>query len=584
MRCSFRIGYWPPFIGGILSQISAGFRVSKCPGAVKLRNSLIPQPFYRWERATSRGPLGPRGCTSSLPHGTHTELRACQTTTGLSTLNMPRQSLLAREQPVSSLIRFTVAVVAVNLLCAVAFRAATSRARQLEFRDPQQQSSRLAGKVTVTAQDLDTGLSDDVGDVDNVRVISPSTPKTATSAAEQSPGDRGRLLPSCEASAVGATRYCALRSLLSGNADAANRLFARKRHYLTTCTAVRDAGDTLHEFIVRNYLAGVDHFIIYDDNIASGDNVTQLLSQLQPLYTLARTPSERSFLHMVGRDGLDGNRTLALVHRQHMMYWHCFLTYGETTNWLLPLDADEFVEAKRPSKLETGGLGFEHFPFMQAFLRQIEDEKPAQSARWNSVLTNSKLFPTLSNQRTLSERFPVACGIRDEFANHTEPGVLYSAKSAVQPRYLDYNHYKRGGYFFVHGVKHWGRKPKELFFTDPYRKFEMPVNTTETQWTILHYWCRSLAEYNFKKRRGSISGLAARSMTELSRRERWCHKENRKGESESARLRQHLVSDILGRIDSFQSVQDEYYAKVSSALDRTRFFRALMHALGEVAG
>ena len=236
------------------------------------------------------------------------------------------------------------------------------------------------------------------------------------------------------------SRYCVLKKLIGRNhverkaaQDHITQTTKTHGHYISTCTAVKSAGDMIHEFIIRNYLAGVDHFFIFDDEEKnSKENVTQLLKELSPLVTITKPPSVDDFLKRINRPG--ETKLWAIRHRQHMLYWHCFLTYGKQSKWLLPIDADEYLEAKFPEKHDTENTIFENTPFMQEYLRKIEHKSPAQIARWTSVFTNNRIFPLTPEGQTLAEAYPMTCGRKDTFKWHSEAGEIFSAKSAVQPK------------------------------------------------------------------------------------------------------------------------------------------------------
>lgn len=367
-------------------------------------------------------------------------------------------------------------------------------------------------------------------------------------------------LPNCTTSYN--HRFCRLKAILQGNHSVLKQIEQQSRtgHFLSACTAVKDAGDLLHEFIIRNYLAGIDHFFIYDDSDnKSMDNVSDVLRQLSSLVTIQQVPEKQTFLSLINRTE---HNLRAFKNPQHVMYWHCFLEHGRKSRWLIPIDTDEFVEAKNPSELEENGLAFEDVPFMHTFLKRIQDTVPAQVARWETVMTNNLGLPPPLSKRTLSERFPVTCGRKDEFADPSEPGFLFSGKSAVQPRYLDLDYYKKEGIFFVHGVKHWVgdvKRAKELYFTKPYVDYSVPVNTTDTPWTLVHYWSRSFADYLVKRDRGRADGQRKRSIEDVLDREILCRKNKQMGLSESTSRREKMVGHLLGDVEAFSELQEIYY-------------------------
>lgn len=361
-------------------------------------------------------------------------------------------------------------------------------------------------------------------------------------------------------------RYCQLRALIRGNSSAEESIRAMNTdgYYLASSTIVRGAADTLHEFIVRNYLAGVDHFYIYDDNDGDED-VQRILEPFAPIVTVTKPPSEEQFLKMISRGRLDknGKRLEVLRSRQHMANWQCFQLYGNTTTWLISIDADEFFEAKHPDKVLEKGKTLAQVPFMHRFLSKVE-HLPAQMARWDTALTNNKLQPPSPRDRSLASMFPNTCGFKDEYASPDEPGYLFSGKTAIQPKYLDLGYYRAKGSFFIHGVKHWISHPagaQEVFCTEPFKDFRMSWNTTDTEWTIVHYWSRSVADYVVKQERGRADGLRKRNVDELLEREVLCREYNHIGKSQSTEDRKESFESLLRQIEGRNEILEQYYNK-----------------------
>lgn len=153
---------------------------------------------------------------------------------------------------------------------------------------------------------------------------------------------------------------------------------------------------------------------------------------------------------------------------------------------------------------------------------------------------------------------------------------------------MDYNYYQKIGEFFVHGIRHWGwdKGAQELAFVKPFEKFQISINTTETEWTILHYWSRSLSDYALKKARGRLSGLRRRSLSELIDRETKCRKYGKWQVSESARRRTPIVRRLVNEIFSFSVVQKRYYHTIFDAFEEdtsndTSVFKEWLISQGE---
>lgn len=370
-------------------------------------------------------------------------------------------------------------------------------------------------------------------------------------------------------------RYCQLHALIRGDSSSAEesiRAMNTDGYYLASSTIVRGAADTLHEFIVRNYLAGVDHFYIYDDNDDEQEDVQAILKPFAPIVTVKKPPSEQQFLNMIDRDRLDkrGKPLEVLRSRQHMANWQCFQLYGNTTKWLISIDADEFFEAKHPENVLEKGETLAQVPFMHRFLSKVE-HLPAQMARWDTALTNNKLHPPYPRDHSLASMFPNTCGFKDEYAAPDEPGYLFSGKTAIQPKYLDLGYYRHKGSFFIHGVKHWISHPvgaQEVFCTEPFKDFRMSWNTTDTEWTIVHYWSRSVADYVVKQERGRADGLRKRNLDELLEREVLCREYDHIGKSQSTEDRKESFESLLRQIEGRNEILEQYYNKTVERIEK----------------
>lgn len=230
-------------------------------------------------------------------------------------------------------------------------------------------------------------------------------------------------------------RFCRIRSLLRGDRSAQKYFLdqAKKPHYISACVAVKLGGDLIHEFIISNYLAGIDHYYVYDDN-DDGDeeDLEALLRPFGPLVTVRKAVEQAEFKELLHWD--KSERLRSFKHRQHWMYLHCFKVYGNTTTWLMPIDLDEILEAKRPEQHDIDPVVFEDVPFMQMYLRRIEHKTPVQLGRWNTVLTNNLTLPPQPATNPLSKRYPHTCGVRDIFAEPNDMGYIYCVKSAIQPK------------------------------------------------------------------------------------------------------------------------------------------------------
>jgi hypothetical protein len=220
-----------------------------------------------------------------------------------------------------------------------------------------------------------------------------------------------------------AVRISLLQPLGKGSRD-------EESQYLSACCIVRDAGDILHEFIIRNFLAGVDHFYFYDDS-SEFDNLGSLLSPFAHLVTILRPPSQAEFLSMAG---MKSQGQYILNHPQQMAYWHCYQTFGKNSTWMVSLDSDEFFETFDPSTLISDLELLARIPFMHTHLKKVEKLFPSQTARWNTVLSNGRILPPKPSCDSISRAYSSTCGSNDNISDESQAGELYSAKTVLQPK------------------------------------------------------------------------------------------------------------------------------------------------------
>ena len=102
-----------------------------------------------------------------------------------------------------------------------------------------------------------------------------------------------------------------------------------KRFHLTVCTMTKNEVPYIVEWIEHNRMMGVDRIIIYDDN--SSDNALLLndfYKERAPGFSILAQPSlkKRPWRNL-----------------QETNLQHCLETYGNSTEWLLNADVDEYL-------------------------------------------------------------------------------------------------------------------------------------------------------------------------------------------------------------------------------------------------
>jgi len=358
-----------------------------------------------------------------------------------------------------------------------------------------------------------------------------------------------------------------------------------KAHYLVECVLVKRGGDILREHIVRNGLAGVDHFYIFDDNgnvTASGadgaagatvleEDLAAVLSVFDPsIYTHVRSVDRR-----VTADPVTDH-----VQVQRRTYHHCAKEYGPSTTWMAFVDTDEFFETAHVERFSAGADGgpaggpspnFGEVPFMRLSLARQQATAPAVPVRWDTALTNGRQLPPPDGS-SLAAHFPATCVVEGN------PRALRDFKTVVQPASIDFDDWFVARNFYIHGVK--DVRVRSLLGQEgvPFAGEAMPDPAARVEWyeirhrppwaavpnvtdlvggadhTIVHYWSRDLLSYARKMGRGRPNnGLGKggpRTFRDLLKRERACTAVGRVA-SVAARLPVvHRYLDDLPRLDA----------------------------------
>jgi hypothetical protein len=101
-----------------------------------------------------------------------------------------------------------------------------------------------------------------------------------------------------------------------------------KRFFLTACTMVKNEAPYVVEWIEFNRLQGVDRFVLYDDG--SSDN----MSLLSEFYEQQDTDIAVHVLPAIAGEQFS---------RQQLTFQHCLDVFGNTTDWMMDIDVDEFM-------------------------------------------------------------------------------------------------------------------------------------------------------------------------------------------------------------------------------------------------
>jgi hypothetical protein len=268
------------------------------------------------------------------------------------------------------------------------------------------------------------------------------------------------------------------------------------QHVLTACVMVKDAADALPEFVARNHLAGVDHFVLMDDSDAAGfERLHAVVEPVRHLVSLVRVAREK-----ITRKGWAPASQISAS-----LDCAGSLIAGNLTKWIAMIDVDEFFEANDP--IVDYGLNVKPgTPFMRVFLETQEDE-PAVCIRWKSVLTNGKVDPAPCGE-TLARYYPSICNITSSLDGHP----LARRKTVAQAEFLSLSTPLDDSYGHI-GFR----------FLAPHNDFSCPMVSAPVEVSLIHYWSMSLIDYVRKIGRGRPRrSFEQRTVFDLLLRENLC--------------------------------------------------------------
>lgn len=295
--------------------------------------------------------------------------------------------------------------------------------------------------------------------------------------------------------------------------------------YLTACVMIKDATPLMPEFIARNQLAGVDHFVFMDDSEAgSFEELHRVLEPASDVVTLLRVNrNDGAFERQRGWSSASQINSLL----------ECAEAVRGGTTWIAFIDADEFFEASDAFANSTMFNLVEEprTPFMKRFLMEAERNvsKPAVCVRWRSVLTNGMVTAPPCGV-TLGSYFPQVCNVTGGDGH-----PLARRKAIVRASYLDTigtprdDSYGHVGYRFLH----------------PFTSYQCMADPAPVEISIVHYWSMSVVDYLRKIARGRPRrSLEQRTMFDLLWREQIC---DRAVQDKSTSLRVSAVQDEIDR-------------------------------------
>ena len=192
-------------------------------------------------------------------------------------------------------------------------------------------------------------------------------------------------------------------------ADAATRT----EFYLAECIVVKRGGAALREHIVRNSLAGVDAFFVYDDNAPAGSGGGADGGGGEDLATLLAPFGDAVTLRPAVPRRVSAAPVTDHPQVQRRCFYECVRAHGHRATWMALLDSDEFFEAAAPTEWAATAAAFAHTPFLRPSLRRLEGATPLVPVRWSTALTSGRLLPPPpGGGHTLASYHPTTCAVR----------------------------------------------------------------------------------------------------------------------------------------------------------------------------
>ena len=158
------------------------------------------------------------------------------------------------------------------------------------------------------------------------------------------------------------------------------------------------------EFLIRNYLAGVDRFIVYDDDVdeLQSFNLVKILGQFSRIVTYL--PRARL---------LPLDEEISDTDEHVRMYKHCVQMSKNFTKWMTFVDADKFFGTEYLDILDSGEDGDLRTLFTHKVLLDY-DEFPKLCIRWPTFLTNVRILPAPRGS-ALADCYTSFCEITTDF-------------------------------------------------------------------------------------------------------------------------------------------------------------------------
>jgi hypothetical protein len=259
-------------------------------------------------------------------------------------------------------------------------------------------------------------------------------------------------------------------------------VYTNKFRYMV-CAITRNEPH-LKEWILRNFVIGVEHFVIYDNNrVAEGldHDISEVLRPFREagILTIEKWP----------REGVANQATFKNSFK--LDFWKdCIQQYGPHTEWFLPFDTDEFLmlwsEGQHPLRPEekepfpgkgadlVEGYPYDIFP-LHTMISRFPPNVAAWYFRWMMTYTEHRV---LKSNLPLIDAFPRNCQLNHPLSKH-----MFKPEAA----------YDFGKKVFDHEIGVYGASIKTIVGDN--KKGGPPGSGA----AMLHYYSKSLEEWIWKK-------------------------------------------------------------------------------------
>lgn len=261
--------------------------------------------------------------------------------------------------------------------------------------------------------------------------------------------------------------------------------YGSKKYMFAVCAIARNEAH-LKEFLVRNYMVGVEHFYIYDNNHVELEQDLDITPTLEPFVTAGLVTKLKWPPQGAKEEDL---KAFGPVQKAKFMQ-HCLATFTNDTEWMIRLDTDEHVlvvppthelvlsqteaQNQRPDLPSSAipGYPYEVWPLLH-YVAKIPDDVGSLLMPWMITYPNHSI---LAKPLALLDAFPNVC-----IPSFRLPKPLFRSDIVIE----------------MHD--HWVQKRKdgmkEVTSKRPGKSQGDPLAGA----FVVHYYAKSVQEYLVKK-------------------------------------------------------------------------------------